>query len=50
MQGNVWRIEVLEKITLAPILGLISCKIVKDTSVTAGLVEHDIGFSVGNRG
>ena len=43
MQDNVLHIDVLEKITRAPILGLTSGKTIKDTSVTAGVVEYNIG-------
>ena len=43
VREDVLRVEVLEKITLAPILDLTTGKTLADTSVTAGVVEYNIG-------
>jgi hypothetical protein len=42
-QGEALRVDVREKITLAPILEFTSGRTFKDTSVTAGIVEYNIG-------
>ena len=42
-QGEALRVDVREKITLAAILEFTSGRTFKDTSVTAGIVEYNIG-------